>query len=263
MTRQITSIVLFYTCYSAKRTEVHRHASREMMSISSNLDIGLHVGAFAIGFLLFKRTRVVRDHEWQRSRAVKSVGNHFKAEERVWEKDVKMDTNLSMEAEANLKGKVGAAVGSFSTNSESEVSTEVEVEMLVDAEHVRRAQARVSGDEQFEGGETNSTVGSVRKPSPMDALLDWIASFRGRDRKSERDATVKGNYKRGSNASPVIGIKDQSPLYSRLKQMRKTVPMEMISVTDLGAESVTIDDETNQVSEPIQREISLEEMAFA
>ena len=38
--------------------------------------------------------------------------------------------------------------------------------------------------------------------------------------------------------------------------------MEMISVTDLGAESVTIDDETNQVSEPIQREISLEEMAF-
>ena len=85
--------------------------------------------------------------------AVKSVGNHFKAEESgVWEKDVKMDTNLSMEAEANLKGKVGAAVGSFSTNSESEVSTEVEVEMLVDAEHVRRAQARVSGDEQFEGG---------------------------------------------------------------------------------------------------------------
>ena len=30
----------------------------------------------------------------------------------------------------------------------------------------------------------------------------------------------------------------------------------------MGAESVTIDEETNQVSEPIQREISIEEMAF-
>lgn len=264
MTRQITSIVLFFTpaiVLNALRFIVTPLG--EMMSISSNLDIGLHVGAFAIGFLLFKRTRVVRDHEWQRSRAVKSVGNHFKAEESgVWEKDVKMDTNLSMEAEANLKGKVGAAVGSFSTNSESEVSTEVEVEMLVDAEHVRRAQARVSGDEQFEGGETNSTVGSVRKPSPMDALLDWIASFRGRDRKSERDATVKAKLQARSNASPVIAQRPIAPIQPIETDEKNSVPMEMISVTDLGAESVTIDDETNQVSEPIQREISLEEMAF-
>ena len=94
--------------------------------------------------------------------AVKSVGSHFRAEEGgVWDKDVAMDTKLSIEAEANLKGEVGSAIGSFSTNSETEINTEVQVEMLVDAEHVRRAQARVSGDEQFGENGVNSTVGSV------------------------------------------------------------------------------------------------------
>ena len=78
------------------------------------------------------------------------------------------------EAQANLSGHVGVAVGGMKTTSETEIETEVEVEMLVDAEHVRKAQARVSGDEQFEDGSVNSTVGAVRKPSPMDTFLDWF-----------------------------------------------------------------------------------------
>ena len=40
------------------------------------------------------------------------------------------------------------------------------------------------------------------------------------------------------------------------------MPMEMISMTEYGAESVTIDEETNQVSAPVQRGVSIEEMAF-
>ena len=143
MARQVTSIVMLFTpviVLNALRFIVDPLG--DMMAVSTNLDIGLHIGAFGVGYLLYRRTRVVRDHEWQRSRAVKSVGGHFKAEESgVWEKDVVMDTNLSMEAEANLKGKVGSAVGSYSTNSDTEINTEVQVEMLVDAEHVRRAQA--------------------------------------------------------------------------------------------------------------------------
>ena len=38
--------------------------------------------------------------------------------------------------------------------------------------------------------------------------------------------------------------------------------MEMISVTDAGAESVTIDEDTNEISTPVQRSISIEEMAY-
>ena len=92
--------------------------------------------------------------------------------------------------------------------------------------------------------------------------MDWIASFRGRDRKSERDATVKAKLQARSNASPVIAQRPIAPIQPIETDEKNSVPMEMISVTDLGAESVTIDDETNQVSEPIQRGISIEEMAL-
>lgn len=264
MARQVTSLVMLFTpviVLNALRFIVDPLG--DMMEVSTNLDIGLNIGAFGVGYLLYRRTRVVRDHEWQRNRAVKSVGGHFKAEESgVWEKDVVMDTNLSMEAEANLKGKVGSAIGSYSTNSETEVNTEVQVEMLVDAEHVRRAQARVSGDEQFGESGVNSTVGSVRKPSPMDSFLDWIASLRGRDRKAERDATKRAKLQARSDQSPVIAQRPIAPIQPIESEEKKPVPMEMISMTEYGAESVTIDEETNQVSAPVQRGVSIEEMAY-
>ena len=264
MARQITSLILLFTpalVLNALRFIVTPLG--DMMAVSTNLDIGLHVGAFGVGYLLFRRTRIVRDHEWQRSRAIKSVGTHFKAEDSgVWEKDFAMDTQLSAEAQANLKGQVGVAVGGIKTSTETEIATEVEVEMLVDSEHVRRAQARVSGDEQFEGGEINSTVGAVRKPSPMDTFLDWFSSLWGNDRKLERDTKKNAKLLARSQDAPVIAQRPIAPIQPVESEEKRQVPMEMISVTDTGAESVTIDEETNEISAPIQRGISIEEMAF-
>lgn len=264
MARQFTSLVLLFTpvlVLNALRFIVDPLG--DMMAVSLYLDIGLHVGALGVGYFLFRKTRMVRDHEWQRSRAIKSVGNHFKAEDSgVWEKDVVMETQLSPEAQANLSGHVGVAVGGMKTTSETEIETEVEVEMLVDAEHVRKAQARVSGDEQFEDGSVNSTVGAVRKPSPMDTFLDWISSFRGRDRKQEREDKKNAKLLARSQQSPVIAQRPIAPLRPVQSEEKRIVPMEMISVTDAGAESVTIDEDTNEISTPIQRSISIEEMAY-
>ncbi len=264
MARQLTSLILLFTpalVLNALRFIVTPLG--DMMAVSTNLDIGLHVGAFGIGYLLFRRTRIVRDHEWQRSRAIKSVGTHFKAEDSgVWEKDFVMDTQLSTEAQDNLKGQVGAAVGGMKTSTETEIATEVEVEMLIDSEHVRRAQARVSGDEQFEDGGVNSTVGAVRKPSPMDTFLDWFSSLWGKDRKLERDAKKNATLLARSQEAPVIAQRPIAPIQPVQSEEKRLVPMEMISVTDTGAESVTIDEETNEISAPVQRGISIEEMAF-
>ena len=264
MARQVTSVILLLTpilVLNALRFLVTPLG--EMMSVSPMLDMSLHVVSLGIGIVLFRKTRIVRDHEWQRSRAVKSVGGHFKAEERgVWEKDIHMDTQLSDEAEANLKGQVGGVTGGVSTPEDNEIDSEVEVEMLIDSEHVRRAQARVSGDEQFEDGSGNSTIGAVRKNSPMDNFLDWIASLLGRDRKAERDAKKSATLNARSSVSPVIAQRPIAPIQPIESEEKKTVPMEMVSLTDAGAESVTIDDETNQVSAPIMRELSIEQMAF-
>ena len=95
------------------------------MAVSLNLDIALHVGAFGVGYLLFRKTRVVRDHEWQRSRAIKAVGGHFKAEDSgVWDKDYAMDTQLSAQAEASMKEQVGVIVGGLKTSTKTEIDTE-------------------------------------------------------------------------------------------------------------------------------------------
>lgn len=264
MARQMTSVILLLTpilVLNALRFLVTPLG--EMMSVSPMLDMSLHVVSLGIGIVLFRKTRIVRDHEWQRSRAVKSVGGHFKAEERgVWEKDIHMDTQLSDEAEANLKGQVGGVMGGVSTPEDNEIDSEVEVEMLIDSEHVRRAQARVSGDEQFEGGSANSTIGAVRKNSPMDNFLDWISSLLGRDGKAERDAKKSATLNARSSISPVIAQRPIAPIQPIESEEKKIVPMEMVSLTDAGAESITIDDETNQVSAPIMRELSIEQMAF-
>ena len=103
MARQFTSLVLFFTPALVLNTlRFVVTPLGKMMSVSPTLDICLHIVAFVIGYVLFRRTRIVRDHEWQRSRAVKSVGSHFKAEDSgVWEKDIAMDGQLTAEGEAN------------------------------------------------------------------------------------------------------------------------------------------------------------------
>jgi len=233
------------------------------MEVSLRLDVALHIATLGIGIFLYRKTRIVRDHEWQRSKAVKAVGNQFKAEEKgVWEKDVIMETQLSVEGQANLKGQVSGLTGSMNPIGEKEIKSEVEVEMLIDAEHVRRAQARVSGDEQFEDGAVHATIGAVRKSSPMDSFLDMIASFRGRDRKAERNATKVASLSARSSQSPVIAQRPIAPIQPIEAEETKPVPMEMVSVTDSGIETVTINEETNEISSPIVQEMSIEQMAF-
>jgi len=264
MARQSTSVILLLTptlVLNAMRLIVTPLG--EMMAISRVLDISLHVVTIGIGIALYRKTRIVRDHEWQRSKAVKSVGGHFKAEESgVWEKDITMDTQLSVEAEANLKGQVSGVIGGNPIGDDQEITEEVEVEMLIDTEHVRRAQARVSGDEQFDDGSVHATIGAVRKNSPMDSLLDWIASLRGRDRKSVRDEQKKAALSARSDVAPVIAQRPIAPIQPIESEEKKLTPMEMSSMTDSGVEVVTIDEETNVISAPVVREMSIEEMAF-
>mgnify|MGYP006131248897 CR=1 FL=1 len=264
MARQLTSVILLFTptlVLNALRLIVTPLG--EMMAVSSGLEIGLHVVTIGIGIVLYRNTRIVRDHEWQRSKAVKSVGSHFKAEERgVWDKNITMETQLSAEAEANLKGQVGGVIGGNQISGDHEIEDEVEVEMLVDSEHVRRAQARISGDEQFGEDGVHATIGAVRKNSPMDSLLDWIASLRGRDRKIERDEQKNATLSIRSQNSPVIAQRPIAPIERIKSEEKRSRPMEMSSMTDSGVEIVTIDEETNAVAAPVVREMSIEEMAF-
>ena len=173
-----------------------------------------------------------------------------------------MDTKLSIEAESNLTRQVSGVLGSNATFGEVEIDSEVEVEMLIDSEHVRRAQARVSGDEQFDDSGVHATIGAVRKTSPMDSVLDWVSSFWGRDRKTEREDQKSATLTARSQVAPVIAQRPIAPMQPVESEGKRPRPMEMASMTDAGMETVVIDEETNQVSSPVVKEMSIEEMAF-
>ena len=264
MARQLTSIILLFTpalVLNALRFVVT--PLQEMLRISTNLDIALHVICFGIGFMLFRKTRVVRDHEWQRSKAVKSVSGHFKAEEQgVWEQDLQMDTNLSIEAQTNLEGQVSNVVGSSNNLSPKEIDSKVEVEMLIDTSHVMKAQARVSGEEQFEDSQKDSTIGAVRKNSPMDSVIDWLASLFGKDSKQQREENRRAKLQLRSDNNPVIAQRPIAPIEPIKSEAKRPRPMEMVSMTDAGVESIIINEETNEISEPVIKSMSIEEMAF-
>ena len=85
----------------------------------------------------------------------------------------------------------------------------------------------------------------------MDNFLDWISSLLGRDGKAERDAKKSATLNARSSISPVIAQRPIAPIQPIESEEKKIVPMEMVSLTDAGAESITIDDETNQVRAPI------------
>ncbi|MDP6865061.1 MAG: zinc ribbon domain-containing protein [Candidatus Poseidoniaceae archaeon] len=229
-----------------------------MMSVSPTLDVTLHIVALAIGIIMFRKTRIVRDHEWVRSKAVKSVGEHFKAEEKgVWEKDVHMETGLSIDAEVNMKGQVSMLTGS-GVNQDVEISEEVEVEMLIDSEHVMRAQRRVTGDEQFDDGAVRSTLGATRKTSPMDALIDWISGLWGHDRAAEREAKRAASLEQRSRETPVTAQRPIAPIQP-IETDRKKTEMVLTTMTDGG--NLDIDVEVAPEVEEKQT-LSLEEMAY-
>ena len=96
----------------------------------------------------------------------------------------------------------------------------------------------------------------------MDSFLDWISSLRGRDRKSERELQKSATLSARSQIAPVIAQRPIAPIEPVKSEGKRPRPMEMSSMTDSGMETVVIDDETNQVSTPVVKQMSIEEMAF-
>ncbi len=253
MTRQLTSLVLFFVPALILNTlRIIVTPLGEMMSVSTSLDVGLHIVAFAIGFFMFKKTRTLRDHEWSRTKAVKAVDGHFKAEEKgIWEKEIHLDSELSAEAKANLKGQVAHL--SKVKDVEKEIETEVEIEMLTEAEHVRRAQRRVTGDDVFDEGKIESTIGAVRQKSPMDSLLDWIGKLRGHDKAASRDRVKATKLEARAIEDPVIAQRPIAPI---------RIVEDVKAEQEIEAGIETIVDPDFESPQEEQKSLSIEEMAY-
>ena len=260
MARQSTAVVLLFVPILILNTlRLFVPPLKKMLELSGYLDISLHVVCLGIGILLYRKTRTIRDHEWRRSKAVKSVSRHFKAEESgVWEKNIEMESNLSEEAQINLQGQV-SSVTSGKNLGLQEISDEVEVEMLIDSDRVRMAQARVAGEEQFDEAGVAATYGAVRKPSPMDRFLDWISQIRGKDSETKRLEKSKNSLETRSQESPVIAQRPIAPITPIATDRKNPRPMEIQSFTDSGMETISLE---NKEIEVVPKQPTMEELAY-
>ncbi len=212
------------------------------------------------GYLLLKRTRRTKDHEFRRSEIMKKMKHVYDAEAKgVWEKDTQIqgDTNLSTE-------HLNTTVGSFGREApEVELDRDVtsDVQMLTEQGFVQKATRRMSGDGPDVEDSIDSTVGSVRKKSWMDGIIDGIFNFFGKDKEAEREELRLRRLRANAEQTPVIAQRPVAPIKETISQETSSADtLTMTSMSDDGGIlSSTVQE---QPSAPVQRRESIEDLAM-
>jgi hypothetical protein len=161
-----------------------------LFSDSWYLEWVVYIGVFGLGYILYSRSRTVRDYEWQRQKAMQSVKGHIRAEDRgVWETEVAVPTGLNEEGEAALSGQAGSLARERETAEIIESDDDSEINLLVEQDHVLKATRRVSGEDTYDYDAVESSSGTVRRKGPMDRLLDWFGSKIAQRKKSDSEVS--------------------------------------------------------------------------
>ena len=216
--------------------------------------------AVLFGYMLLKRTRRTKDHEFRRSEIMKKMKHVYDAEAKgVWEKDTQIqgDTNLSKE-------HLNTTVGSFGREApELELDRDVtsDVQMLTEQGFVQKATRRMSGNGPDVEDSIDSTVGSVRKKSWMDGFIDGIFNLFGKDKETEREELRLRRLRANAEQTPVIAQRPVAPIKETISQ--ETSPNETLTMTSMsddgGILSSTVQE---QPPAPVQRRESIEDLAM-
>ena len=184
---------------------------RDIFDIEPLLMIPYYLFGVFVGVIIYRRSNVVRDYEYRRSKVMKKMKNAYAAEESgVWQ------TNVDVPREFSSQINLSAGVSQISKEApEMELSDEskVEVSMLNESKSVIEATRRVSGKSTFDDQEVISTIGATRKVSPMDRLLDFVSGIFGKSSAQEsREEKRMTALKAASEAAPVRAEKPQAPI---------------------------------------------------
>jgi hypothetical protein len=210
---------------------------RAMFEVEPRLMYAWYAVAVGLGVVLLRRSRVVKDHEYNRAKAMKKIRHVYEAEERgVWETDAHLDATMDANAKANMVRRIGDFSGE---GAEMELGDDqVEVQMLSEAAHVVKANARVSGEVTFEDESNAGTVGATRQRSPMDRFLDGVWSLFGRDARAEREERRRQRLTRAAIQAPVVAQRPVAPL--QLNKSDDTGEVNMVSMSDEGGVETVI-----------------------
>ena len=231
---------------------------QSMFELEPMLMYGWYAIAVVLGLLLFRRSRVVKDHEYNRAKAMKKIRHVYEAEERgVWETNAQLDGTMDAVSKAGLKRTVGE-FASESPELELEDGEKVDVQMLAEADHIVKANARVSGERTLDEERVTGTVGAQQKRSPMDRMLDAFWGLFGVDSAADREAKRQARLQRAAQQSPVIAQRPVAPL--RLNKGADETEVNMTSMSDTGGHETVIST-SGEVKEPGQMQIAQTKVA--
>ena len=203
-----------------------------MFDIEPLLMFGWYGTAVILGIVLFRRSRVVKDHEYNRAKAMRKIRHVYEAEERgIWQKETHLDGNIDAATAASLGRSIGELSGE-SPEMELGDDEKVEVEMLAEADHIVKANARVTGERTLDDERITGTVGATRKRGPMDRLLDGIWGLFGIDSRAEREAKRQARLQLAAQQTPVTAQRPVAPL--RLNKGKDESEVNMTSMSDAG-----------------------------
>ena len=226
---------------------------RDIFDIEPLLMIPYYLLGVFIGVIIYRRSNIVRDYEYRRSKVMKKMKSAYAAEESgVWQ------TNVEIPSEISNQTNLSAGVSQISTEApEMELSDEnkVEVSMLNESKSVIEATRRVSGESNFDEQEIKSTIGATRKVSPMDKFLDFVTGvFSSSSARESREQKRISALKAASEAAPVKAEKPQAPITYERNEVE--IGPESNYVDDYAQES-TIEEVANNENHFTKRRIIL------
>ena len=215
---------------------------KEMFAVEPKLKYAWYSMGIIIGIIMWKKTRIVKDHEFHRAEIMKGMKEVYAAEEAgVWNQNAPLDSDLSAEGEARLDGQVSAIDGE-SPEMELDDEHTVDVDFLIESKHVQKASMRVTGKESFDTDELESTIGAVRKAGPMDRLMDFIGGmFSGKDARQSRRAFHNAQLIAASKANPVVAQRPVAPMQQSKDAEGKE--MKMTTMSDDGGHETVVNTE--------------------
>lgn len=211
---------------------------QRMFELEPRLMYGWYLVALAIGIVVYRRSGVVKDYEYNRAKAMRKIKHVYEAEERgVWATDAHLDGTMAPATTHGLSRSVSEISGEV---PEMELGDEakVEVQMLSEANHIVKANARVTGSATLDDEAVVGTIGASRKSGPMDRFLDTVFGLFGIDSKAEREAQRQARLRQAATAAPVTAQRPVAPL--RLSKGKDDSEVNMTSMSDSGGVETVI-----------------------
>ena len=215
---------------------------KEMFAIEPLLMYAWYIVGAIIGIIMWRKMRIVKDHEFRRAVVMKGMKEVYAAEEAgVWSQNASLDSEISAEGEARLKGQVSSIDGE-GPEMELDLDHKVDVDLLIESKHIQKASKRVTGKQSLDAEELESTIGAIRKTGSMDRLLDFLGGFfSGKDARQSRSESRNAQLLAAAKANPVVAQRPVAPIQQKKDTEKEEI--KMTTMSDDGGHETYVDTE--------------------